>query len=123
MRIRSFDSIHSGLPHRIPAVRLLRYNLNRSIEEIRPSYYIDARATCQGSVPEAIISFLDSTDYENAIRLAISIGGDSDTIACMTGGIAEAYYKKIPDEIVNTVMDMLPQQMIEVIEEFSTRYL
>ena len=99
------------------------YNLNRSIEEIRPSYYIDARATCQGSVPEAIISFLDSTDYENAIRLAISIGGDSDTIACMTGGIAEAYYKKIPDEIVNTVMDMLPQQMIEVIEEFSTRYL
>ena len=77
----------------------------------------------RGSVPEAIISFLDSTDYENAIRLAISIGGDSDTIACMTGGIAEAYYKKIPDEIVNTVMDMLPQQMIEVIEEFSTRYL
>ena len=66
---------------------------------------------------------MDSTDYENAIRLAISIGGDSDTIACMTGGIAEAYYKKIPDEIVTTVMDMLPQQMIEVIEEFSTRYL
>ena len=66
---------------------------------------------------------MDSTDYEYAIRLAISIGGDRDTIACMTGGIAEAYYKKIPDEIVNTVMDMLPQQMIEVIEEFSTRYL
>ena len=98
------------------------YDLGRTIEEIRPSYHIGANATCQGSVPEAIISFLDSTDYENAIRLAISIGGDSDTIACMAGGIAEAYYREIPDEIVNTVLDMLPQQMKEVIEEFSAKY-
>ena len=98
------------------------YDLNRTIEEIRPNYHIDARATCQDSVPEAIISFLDSTCYENTIRLAISIGGDSDTIACIAGSIAEAYYRKIPDEIVNTVLDMLPQQMMEVIEEFSTRY-
>ena len=98
------------------------YDLGRTIEEIRPSYHISANATCQDSVPEAIISFLDSTDYENAIRLAISIGGDSDTIACMTGGIAEAYYREIPDEIVSTVLDLLPQQMQEVIEEFSARY-
>ena len=98
------------------------YDLGRTIEEIRPSYHISANATCQGSVPEAIISFLDSTNYENAIRLAISIGGDSDTIACMAGGIAEAYYREIPDEIVNTVLDLLPQQMQEVIEEFSARY-
>jgi ADP-ribosylglycohydrolase len=62
------------------------YNLNRKIDDIRRGYEFDV--SCQGSVPEAIIVFLEGTDFENAIRLAISIGGDSDTIACITGGIA-----------------------------------
>ncbi|MFZ4705335.1 MAG: ADP-ribosylglycohydrolase family protein [Bacteroidales bacterium] len=96
------------------------YNLNRSIKEIRPIYQYDV--TCQGSVPEAIIAFLESTDYESAIRLAISIGGDSDTIACITGGIAEAFYKEIPEYIVENALRVLPAEIIKLIEEFSNRY-
>ncbi|MCX7999109.1 MAG: ADP-ribosylglycohydrolase family protein, partial [Leptospiraceae bacterium] len=96
------------------------YNLNFTIDEIRPTYKFDV--TCQGSVPQAIVAFLDSSDFENAIRLAISIGGDSDTIACMTGGIASAYYKSIPQEIVDFVMKQLPKEFIEIIHQFDEKY-
>ena len=95
------------------------YTLNRKIDDIRPDYEFDV--SCQGSVPEAIIAFLESTDFENAIRLAISIGGDSDTIACITGGIAEAFYRNIPDEITNKVLNTLPEELIRIIEEFSVK--
>jgi ADP-ribosylglycohydrolase len=95
------------------------YNLNRMIDDIRPDYEFDV--SCQGSVPEAIIAFLESNDFENAIRLAVSIGGDSDTIACITGGIAEAFYRNVPDEIVNNVLNILPEDLIRIIEEFSDR--
>jgi len=93
------------------------YNLNRTIDEIRPSY--EFSATCQDSVPEAIIAFLESKDFENAIRLAVSLGGDSDTIACITGAISEAYYKKIPDYIAATVLRKLPLEFLEIIAKFS----
>ena len=96
------------------------YNLDRKIEDIRPIYEFDV--SCQGSVPEAIIAFLESTDFENAIRLAISIGGDSDTIACITGGIAEAYYQTIPEYIIETILKILPEELVKIIEEFSIRY-
>ena len=76
------------------------YDLNRTCEQIRPRYRFEV--SCQKSVPEAIIAFLDSTDYESTIRLAVSFGGDSDTQACIAGGIAEAYYG-MPDEIVAEV--------------------
>ncbi|MBS9773783.1 MAG: ADP-ribosylglycohydrolase family protein [Tenacibaculum sp.] len=92
------------------------YDLSFTLDEIRADYEFDA--TCQGSVPQAIVAFLESTDYENAIRLAISIGGDSDTIACMTGGIAMAYYNNIPNYIVDFVMKRLPQEFIDTINEF-----
>lgn len=92
------------------------YNLHRTCDEIRPTYQFDV--TCQGSCPEAIIAFLDSHDYESAIRLAISLGGDSDTIACMTGGIAAAYYG-IPTWIVKYVVsEYLPQNMRDIIGNF-----
>ena len=92
------------------------YNLHRTCDEIRPIYRFDV--TCQGSCPEAIIAFMDSTDYESAIRLAVSLGGDSDTIACMTGGIAAAYYG-IPTWLVKYVtVEFLPQNMLDVIERF-----
>lgn len=92
------------------------YDLHRTCDEIRPAYRFDV--TCQGSCPEAIIAFLDSHDYESAIRLAISLGGDSDTIACMTGGIAAAYYG-IPTWLVKYVtVEFLPQNMLDVIERF-----
>lgn len=96
------------------------YNLSRSIAEIRPAYHFDV--SCEGSVPEAIIAFLESTDFESAIRLAISIGGDSDTIACIAGALAEAFYQDIPEYIFENTLRVLPQEFIEVIEEFSVRY-
>jgi ADP-ribosylglycohydrolase len=99
----------------------LKYDLERKIDDIRPNYKFDS--SCQGSVPEAIIAFLESTDYENAIRLAISIGGDSDTIACITGGIAEAYYKEIPEDITKRVLKILPKEVVKIIGEFSKCYL
>lgn len=90
------------------------YDLNRTCDEIRPDYFFDE--SCQGTVPEAIIAFLDSTDFENAIRLAVSLGGDSDTLACITGGIAEAYYG-IPDDFAEEILRRLPAAFVRVIEE------
>ena len=97
------------------------YDLNRKIDDIRPGYDFDV--SCQGSVPEAIIAFLESTDYESAIRLAISLGGDSDTIACITGGIAEAYYHFIPEEIKKNVTNILDKELLDIIEAFSSKYM
>lgn len=97
------------------------YDVHRTCDEIRPAYCFNA--TCQGSVPEALTAFLESHDFESAIRLAVSIGGDSDTIACMAGGIAQAFYRNIPPEISERVWQKLPEQMQEVIRKFSERYL
>lgn len=81
------------------------YNLDRTLDKIRPTYEFDV--SCKGSVPEAIIAFLESENFEDCIRKSISIGGDSDTIAAMAGGIAEAYYKNIPEEIYSNVCDII----------------
>jgi ADP-ribosylglycohydrolase len=96
------------------------YDLGFTLDSIRPTYRFDV--TCQGSVPQAIVAFLESTDFENALRLAISIGGDSDTIACITGGIAAAYYKEMPTEIIDFVSGKLPDEFMEVLGEFDERY-
>jgi len=82
------------------------YNLNRSIDEIRPNYRFNE--SCQETVPEAIIAFLESVDFEDAIRNAISLGGDSDTLAAITGSIAEAAYG-IPKEIKEKALSILDQ--------------
>jgi len=95
------------------------YNLNESIDSIRNWYRFDV--SCQGSVPQAIISFLDADSYEDTVRNAISIGGDSDTIACIAGGIAEAYYKEIPEAIARGAMERLPEEMRDLLEIFYTR--
>lgn len=92
------------------------YAMDFKLDDIRSTYTFNE--TCQNSVPQAITAFLESSDYEDAIRLAISIGGDSDTIACMTGGIAAAYYKEIPEEIIDFVVSKLPDEFIEIIDEF-----
>lgn len=96
------------------------YNLDFTLDEIRPTYKFDV--TCQGSVPQSIVAFLESSDFESAIRLAISIGGDSDTIACITGGIASAFYEQIPTEIMNFVVDRLPSEYIEIMNRFDEIY-
>ena len=95
------------------------YDLSESIDSIRTWYKFDA--SCQGSVPQAIRCFLESGSYEDAIRNAISIGGDSDTIACITGGIAEAYFKKIPEYISKTAKTLLTKEMKEILEKFYTQ--
>lgn len=95
------------------------YNLNRTLAGIRPSYRFDV--SCQGTVPEAIIAFLESSDYEDAVRKAVSLGGDSDTLACITGGIAAAYYRSISAHIVSTVRSLLPEEFIVIIDRFSGR--
>lgn len=92
------------------------YNLHRSLAEIRPHYEFDE--TCQGSVPEAIIAFLESEDYTTTIQNAISIGGDTDTIACIAGGIAEAYYKHIPNELLDFAKQKLSEEMVELLDRF-----
>ena len=96
------------------------YNLDRTLEEIRPHYGFDV--SCQGSVPEAIIAFLEAKNFEDAIRNAISLGGDSDTIACIAGGIAQSYYQKIPSEIVSNVRKRLPEEFLFIMDEFNTQY-
>ncbi len=93
------------------------YTLEQTLDEIRPHYSFDV--TCQGSVPQAVRAFLESTDYEDAIRKAISLGGDSDTIACITGGIAQAYYKKIPPFILEKTKKLLAPELLEIVEQFN----
>ena len=96
------------------------YDLSRTVDEIRPVYSFDV--SCQGTVPEAVIAFLDSESYEDAIRKTISLGGDSDTLACITGGIAQAYYKEIPKDIITEVYARLPEEFISIIEKFNSTY-
>lgn len=93
------------------------YSLEQSLDEIRPHYSFNA--TCQGSVPQAVRAFLESTDYEDAIRKAISIGGDSDTIACIAGGIAQAYYKDMPPLIIKKTKELLAPELLEVVKQFN----
>lgn len=95
------------------------YDLDFSLDEIRDTYQFDV--SCQGSVPQAIVSFLESTGYEDTIRNAISIGGDSDTIAAIAGGIAEAFYKEIPPHIKDMVIGSLPAEFQEMIATFYAR--
>jgi ADP-ribosylglycohydrolase len=97
------------------------YDLDRTVDEIRPIYQFNE--SCQETVPEAIIAFLESIDFEDAIRNGISLGGDSDTLTCITGGIAEAFYGGVPQDIAAKALSYLPKAMREVVEEFRTRYV
>jgi len=91
------------------------YRLDENVDNIRTWYSFDS--SCQRSVPQAIICFLESTDFEDAVRTAISIGGDSDTIACIAGGIAEAFYG-VPDTLKAKTLERLPGEMVEMVERF-----
>ena len=97
------------------------YNMHRSVENIRPTYSFDV--SCQGTVPEAIIAFLDSGSYEDAVRNAVSLGGDSDTLACITGGIAEAFYRSVPDGIRAKVRKVLTPDLLRITEAFCRKYI
>ncbi len=92
------------------------YDLNRTLDEIRPSFHMDE--TCQKTVPEAIIAFLEATDFEDAIRNAVSLGGDTDTLGAITGSIAEAYYR-IPEWLMTECRKRINRDMRVVLDDFN----
>ena len=96
------------------------YDLSRTVDDIRPVYAFDV--SCQGSVPEAIIAFLDADSFEDAVRNAVSLGGDSDTLACIAGGMAEAFYGEVPPEIQKKVQSYLPPDLWQVTESFYRQF-
>ncbi len=95
------------------------YEIGFTLDQIRKTYKFDV--SCQGSVPVALEAFFEATDFEDAIRNAISVGGDSDTIAAITGSVAEAYYG-VPEGIVDAVIDFFDSQQMEILYYFEKKY-
>src|SRR5262245_19360006 len=100
--------------------RMFCYDLHARLDDIRPTYWFDE--SCQGTVPPAIIAFLESSDFEDAVRKAISLGGDADTLACITGAVAEAHYGGVPDHIASRTLDALDDRLRDVVFRFYRRY-
>ena len=92
------------------------YDLSRSLADIRPGYRFDV--TCQGSVPQALIAFLEADDFEDAVRNAVSLGGDSDTQACIAGAVAEAFFGGIPESLCKAVFEALDAFQRDILERF-----
>lgn len=95
------------------------YDLSRSCDQIRPQYSFNE--SCQNTVPQALAAFLDSRDFEDCIRLGVSLGGDSDTLCAIAGSIAEAFYGPIPQNIQKEIINRLPDNFKEVIRTFSRK--
>lgn len=96
------------------------YDLSKTCDDIREAYRFEA--SCQETVPQSLIAFFDSKDYEDAIRLTVSLGGDADTMGAITGAVAIAYYKEMPDEIYDFTMSKLPEDLKAVVMEFEKKY-
>jgi ADP-ribosylglycohydrolase len=96
------------------------YDLSASVDELRPTYEFDE--SCQGTVPAALIAFFESHDYEDAVRKAISLGGDADTLACIAGAVAEAYYGGVPLHIAGPAREALDDRLRKVVGQFYERY-
>ena len=98
---------------------LFDYDLSQTLEQVKFNYSFDV--TCQGSVPQAITAFLESEDFEDAIKNAISLGGDADTQACIAGALAEAFYMKIPDQIKEFVLTRITPDILDVLHQLHVR--
>ncbi len=96
------------------------YKLDVPLDEIRPRYSFEV--SCRHSVPQAIRAFLESDDYETAVRLAVSLGGDSDTLACMAGGIAQAFYGGVPEEIRRPAYERLDDHLADLTRKFAEAF-
>src|SRR3954447_26846224 len=96
------------------------YFLDETLAELRPTYQFDV--SCQWSVPQSIIAFLESDSYEDAVRNAISLGGDADTMACIAGAIAESYYGGVPEDIRARTLAALDDRLRGVVAEFIERF-
>ena len=113
----------SGAPKqgiREEITRRIGYDLDRTVAAIRPAYNFDVAA--ERSVPEAIICFLDAQDFEGAVRNAISLGGDADTMACVAGAIAEAHWGAVPEHIAVETRKRLPPELLDVLDRFRERF-
>lgn len=97
------------------------YDLQRTLDHIRPTYTFDE--SCQGTVPQAVTAFLEAVDFADAIRNAISLGGDADTLACITGSIAEAYFGGVPADIRKFAFSRLDDDLLGVVEKFEQRVM
>jgi ADP-ribosylglycohydrolase len=97
-----------------------QYELSKHVDEIRPSYKFNESS--QETVPQAIRAFIDSTGFEDAIRTAVSLGGDTDTLACITGGIAQGFYGGVPDPIANKVYEILDKRLGKITREFMEEF-
>jgi ADP-ribosylglycohydrolase len=97
-------------------VREFGYDLSRSAAAVRDDYCFNE--SCQKTVPEALIAFLDSTSFESAIRIAISLGGDADTVACITGAVAHAFYRGVPGVMEQAALVLLPPELADTVVEF-----
>ena len=93
------------------------YDLNRTCDEIRPNYRHDV--SCRGTVPEAVTAFLEGQDFEDVIRTAVSLGGDCDTLTCIAGAMAEAFYG-VPEALKQTCQDYLPGDLLTVLDRFES---
>ena len=111
---------HSKEAIRAEIQNKFKYDLDRTVDHVRPNYRFDV--SCQGTVPEALIAFLDSSSYEDTIRNAISLGGDADTLACIAGGIAEAFYGDISKDLIRKAKSFLTSDIIEITDEFYKTY-
>jgi len=98
-----------------------QYSFSRSLDEIRPFYSF--KSSCQDSVPEALQAFFESVDFESAVRKAVSLGGDSDTQACIAGAVAEAYYEGVPSWIEQNCRKILPEELKGTIDNFAKKYI
>ncbi|MBQ7815486.1 MAG: ADP-ribosylglycohydrolase family protein [Thermoguttaceae bacterium] len=98
------------------------YNMSRTCDEIRPGYWFEY--SCEKTVPEALTAFLDASDFEEAVRLAVSLGGDTDTLACMAGSVAEAFWgaASIPNDWRQNALERLDERMKAVVAAFETKW-
>lgn len=101
--------------------KTFHYKLSTPLSAIKETHVFNCRTSY--SVPPAIIAFLESTDYESAVRNAVSLGGDADTQACIAGGIAEAYYKEIPEHIIRFCDGKIDSSIKKSVKEFSEKYV
>ncbi len=100
--------------------RRFQYDLSFRLDDVRPFHVFDS--SCQGTVPQALVAFLESEDYETAVRLAVSLGGDCDTLACIAGAVAAAFYGGVPGPIREQALARLDEELSEVVAAFEDRY-
>ena len=112
----TYDALHGASMKELRATAESYYDLNFTIDEIRPTYRFNE--TCQDTVPQALQAFFEAKSFEDAIRTAVSVGGDSDTLAAITGGIAEAYFG-VPEDMKVKAESYLDARLLKILKEFN----